>query len=148
MGFGPHLLFDASGCPTGRLADLGGLYTLLDGLPDRIGMTKIMPPYVFRHGAEGRPGAGLSGFVLIAESHISVHTFPGEGRLSADVFSCEPFDPGLVVAELRRAYAPGEVRWKLLDRGREFPKIVGASRVTVLRERLEIARNLGLGVSR
>ena len=148
LGFGPHLVFDAKGCPRERLADLDGLYALLDQLPDRIGMTKIMPPYVFRHGEPSQPGAGASGFVLIAESHISIHTFPNEGRMSADVFSCEPFDPGIVVAELRRAFQPKRVHWKLLDRGREFPKLVGDSRTTVLRDRLEIVRNLGLGVSR
>src|SRR5881394_2176746 len=69
VGFGPHLVFDGFGCPAERLGDLTSLYRLLDGLPDRIRMTKIMPPYVFRHGLPDDPAGGLSGFVLIAESH-------------------------------------------------------------------------------
>ena len=32
------------------------------------------------------------GFVLIAESHISIHTFPERGYLSLDIFSCKDFD--------------------------------------------------------
>jgi S-adenosylmethionine decarboxylase len=147
-GFGPHLVFDGHGCPAERLSDLDGLYALLDRLPDQIGMTKIMPPYVFRHGRPGQPAAGLSGFVLIAESHISVHTFPDQGFANADVFSCEPFDAGIVLSALKKAFAPGRVEWKLFDRGREFPKNIGRSRATVLEDRWQVARNLGLEVSR
>jgi len=146
-GFGPHLLYDGYGCPEALVSDLDRLYSLLDGLPDRIGMTKIMPPYVFRHGAQGRPGGGLSGFVLIAESHISVHCFPGLGFVNADVFSCEHFDPRAVVEAFGEAFRPARAEWKLLDRGREFPKNIGRSRTAVLHDRLEIARDLGLGAS-
>ena len=45
VGFGPHLVFDGYGCPIRELDDLGRLYALLDSLPARIHMTKIMPPF-------------------------------------------------------------------------------------------------------
>lgn len=148
LGFGPHLVFDGHRCPVARLSDLDGLYALLDRLPVQIGMTKIMPPYVFRHGRTGQPVAGLSGFVLIAESHISVHTFPEQRFVNVDVFSCETFDVGVVMGALKKAFAPGRVEWKVFDRGREFPKNIGQSRTTVLQNRWQVARNLGLEVSR
>ena len=148
MGFGPHLVFDGFDCLPERLGDLGALYRLLDGLPDRIRMTKIMPPYVFRHGVAGDPAGGLSGFVLIAESHISLHTFPARGYANADLFSCQKFDVGDALAALRDAFAPARVEWKLLDRGREFPKHIAASRAIVARDRRHVARGLGLEASR
>ena len=148
LGFGPHLVFDGFECPRERLGDLEALYRLLDGLPDRIRMTKIMPPYVFRHGAPGEPGEGLSGFVLIAESHICLHTFPARGYVNADVFSCERFDVEDALGALRQAFAPARVEWKLLDRGREFPKHIAASRAIVARDRRHVARSLGLEASR
>ena len=147
-GFGPHLVFDGFGCALERLVDLDGLYQLLDGLPDRIGMTKIMPPYVFRHGTRGDPAEGLSGFVLIAESHISLHTFPGRRYANADVFSCESFEVDDALFALKEAFAPQRVAWKLLDRGREFPKHIAASRAIVARDRRLVARELGLEASR
>ncbi len=148
LGFGPHLVFDGYRCPVARLSDLDRLYEFLDRLPDRIGMTRIMPPYVFRH-AEGEPASeGLSGFVLIAESHISVHTFPSRRFVNADVFSCEPFDVQVVLAELKAAFGPTRMEWKLLDRGREFPKSVGQSRAVVMQDRWHVARTVGLEVSR
>jgi len=147
-GFGPHLVFDGYRCPRARLADLDGIYEFLDRLPDRIRMTKIMPPYVFRHGENDPVSEGISGFVLIAESHISVHTFPARGFLNVDVFSCEPFDVQLVLAELRKAFTPGRMEWKLLGRGREFPKSIGQTRAAVAQDRWQVARTMGLEVSR
>ena len=147
-GFGPHLVYDGFGCPAPRLADLQGLYRLLDSLPDRIGMTKIMPPYVFRHGVQ-KGNEGLSGFVLIAESHISVHTFPARKFVNVDIFSCNDFDVEDALATLRETFTARRVDWKLLDRGLEFPKTIGDTRAILDRDRRRVAaRAMGLGVSR
>jgi S-adenosylmethionine decarboxylase len=148
LGFGPHLVFDGYGCPAARLGDLDGLYQLLDSLPTRIKMTKIMPPYVFRHEAGASEPGGLSGFVLIAESHISVHTFPERKFVNVDVFSCENFDVEDALAAIKQAFSPRRVVWKLLDRGREFPKHIGQSRALVERDRRMVARGIGLEASR
>jgi S-adenosylmethionine decarboxylase len=148
LGFGPHLVFDGYGCPVDRLDNLGRLYTLLDRLPDRIHMTKIMPPYVFRHGLSGGPSEGLSGFVLIAESHISMHTFLSRRFVNVDIFSCENFDVEDALSALRQAFMPQQVEWKLFERGREFPKHLGRSRTIVSRDRKSLARTLGLEATR
>lgn len=148
LGFGPHLVFDGYGCPPARLAELDRIYEFLEHLPERIGMTKIMPPYVFRHADRDPAHEGISGFVLIAESHIGIHTFPGRRFVNADVFSCEPFDVQAVLHELKVSFAPARMEWKLLDRGREFPKSVGQSRAAVVQDRWHVARTVGLEVSR
>ena len=147
VGFGPHLVYDGYGCPSGHLDDLDALYRLLDGLPDRIHMTKIMPPYVFRHASSDGSG-GLSGFVLIAESHISVHLFPARRFVNVDIFSCEDFDVEAALAELKQAFRPRRVEWRLLDRGREFPKHISGARALVARERRMMANELGLEAPR
>jgi S-adenosylmethionine decarboxylase len=147
VGFGPHLVFDGYSCPPERIADVARVYQLLDHLPDRIGMTKIMPPYVFRHGASGAPGEGVSGFVLIAESHISVHTFLDRRFVNVDIFSCEKFDVEDAMSALKQEFAPRRVDWKLFDRGLEFPRHRARSRSIVARERRSVARTLGLEAS-
>ena len=48
-GFGPHLMLDGYGCDKDKLTDLNLIYRSLEELPARIGMTKIMPPYVFKY---------------------------------------------------------------------------------------------------
>ena len=144
VGFGPHLLYQAYGCPTSRLENLEGLYQLLETMPDRIRMTRIMPPYVFRHATSKGQVTGFSGFVLIAQSHISIHTFPSRHVVNADIFSCEPFDVEDALAALRVAFRPQRVEWHLLDRGREFPRDVAGSRALVEQHRRRVAAGLGL----
>ena len=144
VGFGPHLLYQASGCPPSRLDELSGLYRLLERMPDRIGMTRIMPPYVFRHATARGLVTGLSGFVLIAQSHVSVHTFLSRRVVHVDVFSCEPFDVEDALNAMRDAFRPRHVEWQLLDRGREFPRDVAGSRALVEQHRRRVAAGLGL----
>jgi S-adenosylmethionine decarboxylase len=105
-----------------------------------------MPPYVFRHRTRRGRVTGLSGFVLIAESHISIHTFPDRHMVEADVFSCTTFDVEAVLAVLREAFRPQQIEWKLLDRGREFPRDLAGSRALVEQRRRQVAAGLGLEV--
>ncbi len=87
-----HLVVDAFVADGRRLGDVAAIFELLDTLPERIGMTKIAPPYVFRYSGVKPEDWGVTGVVIIAESHISIHTFAEHKRFHLDVFSCKPFD--------------------------------------------------------
>ena len=50
---------------------------------------------------------GISGIAALAESHISVHTWPEIGYAAFDVFMCGSCEPGNAVPVLRRRYRPG-----------------------------------------
>jgi len=119
-GFGPHLMMDGYGCDKKKLQDLNLIYRLLDELPTRIGMTKIMPPYVFKYSGLRPEDWGLSGFVLIAESHISVHTFPERNLVYLDVFSCMPFDADMVLKRLTEHFSLYRAVPHRIERGLEF----------------------------
>src|SRR5271170_8042038 len=90
--FGPHLILEAYGCAKEPLADLGVISQTLDEYPAKLDMTKIMPPYVFKYHGAVPDDWGVSGVVLIAESHISIHTFPDKAFVTLDIFSCREFD--------------------------------------------------------
>ena len=60
---------------------------------------------------------GVSGVAVLAESHISVHTWPEIGYGAFDVFMCGDADPWKAVDVLRDAFGAGEVRVKELLRG-------------------------------
>ena len=123
-GFGQHLMLDGYGCDREKLMDLNGIYDFLNRYPDEIQMTKIMPPYVFKYSGKVPEDWGISGFVLIAESHISIHTFPEKLYLSLDIFSCKPFDTDAAIERIKRIFDIKKVEIKLLDRGHEFPKVI------------------------
>jgi S-adenosylmethionine decarboxylase len=91
-----HLVVDAFVADGQRLGDVAAIFDLLDTLPERIGMTKIAPPYVFRYSGVKPEDWGVTGVVIIAESHISIHTFAEHKRFHLDVFSCKPFDAEMV----------------------------------------------------
>ena len=140
IGFGPHLMLDGYGCDKKRLQDLNLIYRILDELPDRIGMTKIMPPYVFKYSGVKPEDWGLSGFVLIAESHISIHTFPEKNFVSVDIFSCKVFDAEFAASHLKEAFEMAKVESRMLDRGTEFPKSMNGAARLVRAERRRVAR--------
>ena len=60
---------------------------------------------------------GVSGVAVLAESHISVHTWPEIGYGAFDVFMCGDAKPWLAVDVLSRAFGTADVRVKELKRG-------------------------------
>ena len=121
--FGPHLTIDASQCDGEKLRDHTYVYSVLDQLPGEVGMTKIMPPYVVTY-REGKVPEdwGISGFVMIAESHISIHTFPEKDYVFIDIFSCKEFDVEKAMDLLVSAFNAKRVTTNVVQRGLDFPR--------------------------
>ncbi len=121
--YGLHLTLDGYGCDKAKLSDLNLIFQVLDKLPAAIGMKKIITPYVIPYdGAEKPEDWGISGFVMIAESHISIHTYPEKDYITADVYSCNHFDSDKAVAFLVKAFGIREVNRNEVLRGLKFPK--------------------------
>ncbi len=137
--FGPHLVLEAYGCPKDLLADLGLVSRTLDAYPAKLDMTKIMPPYVFSYHGTVEDDWGVSGVVLIAESHISIHTFPDKGFVTLDIFSCREFDIDQAIEYFSSVFQPESYEKQVLMRGREFPRSAGRACNIVERERERLA---------
>ena len=136
--FGQHLTLDGYGCSYKRLTNLDLIYEFLETCPDLIQMTKIMPPYVFKYNGKVPEDWGISGFVLIAESHISLHTFPEREYLSLDIFSCKEFDYDQAVKYVTKFFKIPRYEKNLLDRGLEFPREIKAVENILRRERKQM----------
>ena len=121
--FGPHLTLDLSGCAREKLTSLKLVYAVLDDLPTHMGMTKLIPPYAMEY-KEGKVPTdwGVTGFVVIAESHISIHTFPEKGYVFIDLFSCKPFEIERAIKYLRDIFQPQKCAMNLVSRGLDFPR--------------------------
>jgi len=115
-----HLVIDGYGADIAILENPDAIYHFLDEYPDTIGMTKIAPPQVYSYAGQNPNDVGVSGFVLIAESHISVHTFPQRRYINIDVFSCKEFNAHLAEEELKTRFSMEKVRSWTLDRGLEY----------------------------
>ncbi len=115
-----HLVIDGYGAEAATLEDPKAIYRFLDEYPDAIGMTKITPPHVYEYVGQNPQDVGVSGFVLIAESHISVHTFPRRSYVNIDVFSCKDFDVQRALDEIKSLFSLKSVRSWILERGLEY----------------------------
>ena len=115
-------MLDAYRGSSARLADSELILKCLSELPGRLGMQKLAEPTV--HWAEPNgikdPG-GWSGVVVIAESHISIHTFPGRRFASIDVYTCRN---GLPTAEVeayfREVFGFEEMETTFVLRGMKY----------------------------
>ena len=137
-----HVTIDGYGGDPQRLADEDLVRAFLDLCPPAIGMTKIAPPYVCRYVGSKPEDWGVSGFVLIAESHISVHTFPDRGYLWVDVFSCKSFDASAAVDDIRDRFQLAQWSVHTLPRGLEYPDTVTAAAAQATFERHRVADSL------
>ncbi len=63
------------------------------------------------------PNGGLSGVAVLAESHISIHTWPERGYAALDIFMCGECDPYKAIPVIRRAFEPGLVQLSEQRRG-------------------------------
>jgi S-adenosylmethionine decarboxylase len=116
--YGLHLMLDAYGASRKKLGDIALLYRVLSDLPGLIGMRRIGIPQILEITEEGI--AGLSGFVFIMESHISIHTYSERGFITADIYSCKAFDHGKAAAYLKEVFGYATADMEVVERGKRF----------------------------
>lgn len=133
--YGPHLIMEGYGAPSENLQNMESLYRMLDEFPGVIGMTKIMPPHVQRYKDHGNSEWGISGFVIIAESHIAIHTYPEKKFFVLDIFSCKDFSVEDAVGYARFYLKPEKCDHQLLNRGEDYPKDIDVSAQIVTDDR-------------
>ena len=66
---------------------------------------------------------GLSGTVIICESHIAVHTFPCRKYVMLDVASCKDFDDADVSELIRRTFGAKRIDAQVIQRGKGFKNV-------------------------
>ena len=64
--------------------------------------------------------SGVSGVAVLAESHISIHTWPERGYAALDVFMCGDSEPEKCIDVLKKYFRPGEVKVSELLRGSDL----------------------------
>ncbi|MCU0903126.1 MAG: S-adenosylmethionine decarboxylase [Tabrizicola sp.] len=121
--FGVHLMIDGYDADGPLMTDAVALRDLLAALPPEMGMHAISAPLVVSVGPNCHkdPG-GLSGFVMIAESHISFHTFPGRRFVTIDLYTCQTgLDRQATIDRLLRAFRVTDADVHVQERGLRYP---------------------------
>lgn len=119
---GIHVLYELYECDAALLDDVE---VLRRTLYDAVRSVEMVALQEARHQYEPQ---GASVVILVAESHIAVHTWPEYRYAAVDFFSCRTdIDPERVRVVLERALKPGRIDSRLIERGhRASPHPPGA----------------------
>ena len=110
---GLHLLLELWGA--GRLDDEGHIEKSLLRAAEKAGAT-VLDIRLHRFASSG----GVTGVALLAESHISIHTWPERGYAAIDIFMCGDCDAYQAVDPLEQAFTPMQMEIKENRRGRQM----------------------------
>ena len=121
--FGEHLTIDGYCGNYDKLNDKNLVMKVLNDLPNLLGMKKLSNPEVyFAPDNDKKDPGGWSGFVVIAESHISIHTFPRRRFLSADVYSCKnDLNIDFILDYFSKTFELKNIEKNFINRGTLYP---------------------------
>ena len=109
---GTHILLELNDCPQSLLLEQATLETALVDAANAAGATVVKP--VFHQFSPH----GLSGVVVIAESHIAVHTWPEHRYAAIDIFTCgDPVIASRIQTEIQHRFAPARAAAQTIARG-------------------------------
>jgi S-adenosylmethionine decarboxylase len=123
MHFGEHLTIDGYDGSYTKLADRELILNFFQKLLSVSQMHPLSPPQIYYAESNDKkdPG-GWSGFVIIQESHISIHTFPARGFISADFYTCRN---GLNIEEIKSLFKDEfdlkDLESNFIIRGKKYP---------------------------
>ena len=113
---GTHLIIDV--VDGERLDDLEHVERTLLDCVEAAGATLL---HIHLH--HFTPNAGISGVAVLAESHISIHTWPERGYAALDIFMCGNAKPQMCIGVLREAFQARDVVVKTHHRGEELDEL-------------------------
>jgi S-adenosylmethionine decarboxylase len=108
---GAHVLADLWGAE--RLDDIEFMEEAMRNAVEACGAT-LLHIHLHHFGE----GCGVSGVAVLAESHISVHTWPERGFAAFDIFMCGACEPELALPVLQKYFNPERMDTELQKRGK------------------------------
>ncbi|MCR9099915.1 MAG: adenosylmethionine decarboxylase [bacterium] len=112
QALGRHVLLELYQCPVALLKNGDELEGFLKAAAERMGATVVtsnfhqFSPY------------GISGVVIIQESHLTLHTWPEHRYAAVDIFTCGEIDLEAGIEYLIQAFRAETADWKLYERGK------------------------------
>ena len=114
-GQGNHLILD--GYSEADLDSVGFIKKFLLDLTKKIEMTAISEPIVLEHDAKDENESGTTGIIILAESNITIHTYPKKKWFCLDIYSCNEFEIDDAIEYLTDKLKITDYKKQLLKRG-------------------------------
>ena len=107
---GNHLLLEVYNVEHNLLNDGIALQVVMERGIQRAGMTILN---IFQHCFHPQ---GVTIVIALSESHVSCHTWPEEGCIAIDVYTCGEGNPKLIALELLKYFNSENYKLRQLDR--------------------------------
>ncbi len=112
MVVGVHIIADLYGVDAGLISSADSISPLMENAIKEGNLTKISSQYY-----QFRP-MGASGIALLAESHLSFHTWPEYGLVTLDIYTCgDRSNADKAFNYLLNVLKPTSIEYKKLERG-------------------------------
>lgn len=108
---GTHLLVEIRGVSREALNDAENLERLMVAAAERAG-ARVLQATFHRFQPEG-----VTGFLLLEESHLAIHTWPAHGYAAVDFYTCGEADPKRAMTFLAQGLGAEQVEWLSVRRG-------------------------------
>lgn len=112
-----HLMLELYGCERQLLSDEPLVRSVLEEYPARVGMERVSPVHLYQIETSNPLDDGLSGFVVIAQSHVSLHAWPEYGEVDIDICSCKEFRQEDAIAFAKEMFQTDDVEAHFVVRG-------------------------------
>ena len=114
VSLGTEWLVDAHGCDPEALRSRLTLESFFERVVRELG---LRTPRLSRCGTCSPIQGGITGLVLLAESHLACHTFPERGFAAFNLYCCRPVADYPWADRLAEAVGARQVKVRLLERG-------------------------------
>lgn len=111
---GKHLLAEITCLNSKNLDSVIFIKKFFNDIIKALNLTPIAPPKLFKFPP---PGGGITGYCVISESHISIHTWPEKNYFSFDIFSCRNFNEKTIEKILNKSFQIKKCNKTVLKRG-------------------------------
>lgn len=109
IGF--HSIWDIHFCDKEQIEYVETIKLILNEVVDLLQLGKVAESY-----KQFEP-VGVTGFILLEESHISIHTWPEHNYAAIDIFSCRAFNEEAINAYLQQCFKTNHIVSKVIERG-------------------------------
>ena len=112
---GNHLIVD--GTSEAEIDNKEFIKRFLIQLTKKIKMNAISKPLVLKYNAKSLQESGITGTIILAESNITIHTYPEKKWFSLDIYSCNEFEIENTLKYLKNKLKITKFKKQILKRG-------------------------------
>ena len=118
MQYGKHLLVEVKTKNPKVLSNQNFIKGVLKKIIRAVKLKAVSPIVVYKFPQKTKNTAsGLTAFSIVAESHLSIHTWPENNYFAFDLFSCKNFNEQQIIKIIKDNFAINQIVYKTIERG-------------------------------